>query len=452
MKKRLGALLGGDGLRARALRGVSMSMTNMMGQNVLRLVSNLILTRLLVPEAFGLMAIVGVFTTGMQMFTDLGIKASIIQSKRGDEPAFLNTAWTMQIIRGIILALGCVILAYPAALMYDEPMLLGLMAATGLNPLVSGFVTTKVGTERRKLHLSRVVSIQLLSQAISIVLMAVLAYYYRSVWVLVIGTVFGSALRVLLYRIYMPGMNNRLAWEPAAAREIFGFGKFIFLSTLCSFMITQGDKLILGIYVSTGLLGIYNIAYVMGILPVILIRGVMRGVVFPLYRLRPPAESPANQRNLFKARRLLVAGALAGTFVLACIAVPLVDLMYDDRYMLAGPIIMMICLASVPLIVFEGYGNALMAHGDTKRMFYVSVVTAAVQTVMLFVAISNFGILGAIIVPGAAALLTYPLLRRYVERYKALDSKGDMMFLASGFAAIGVVCWLNRAQILQLVS
>ena len=78
MKKRIAALFSGEGVRARALRGASMTMIGFGGSNFLRLVSNLILTRLLFPEAFGLMALVQVFMSGMQMFSDIGIKTAIM--------------------------------------------------------------------------------------------------------------------------------------------------------------------------------------------------------------------------------------------------------------------------------------------------------------------------------------------------------------------------------------
>ena len=70
------------------------------------LASNLILTRLLFPEAFGLMALGSVVLVGLQMFSDAGIGPSIAQSPRGDDPEFLDTAWTAQVLRGVILWLG----------------------------------------------------------------------------------------------------------------------------------------------------------------------------------------------------------------------------------------------------------------------------------------------------------------------------------------------------------
>ena len=69
----------------------------------LRLGTNLLMTRLLVPEMFGTMAIATIVMTGLAMFSDLGLRQSIVQSKRGNDPAFLNTAWSIQIIRGGLL-------------------------------------------------------------------------------------------------------------------------------------------------------------------------------------------------------------------------------------------------------------------------------------------------------------------------------------------------------------
>src|ERR1700691_1997111 len=70
---------------------------------VIRLGSNLVMTRLLVPSMFGVVAIAQLVIVGLSLFSDVGIKPSVIQSKRGSEPDFLNTVWTTQILRGFIL-------------------------------------------------------------------------------------------------------------------------------------------------------------------------------------------------------------------------------------------------------------------------------------------------------------------------------------------------------------
>src|SRR6056297_1059184 len=153
--KRLKESFYGQALGARAIRGSMLTFIKFGGANALRLGSNLILTRLLFPEAFGLMALTQVFLTGLQMFSQFGINASVIRSERGDDPAFLHTAWTVQIVRGIGLWLICFAVAYPAAAFYGEPQLEQLLPAVGLTAAINGLASINMVTVNRKLLLGR---------------------------------------------------------------------------------------------------------------------------------------------------------------------------------------------------------------------------------------------------------------------------------------------------------
>ena len=130
----------GEGLLARAIRSSAWTIFGYGTSQAVRLGANLILTRLLFPEAFGLMALIGVIITGLALFSDFGIGPSIMQNKRGDEPAFLNTAWTIQILRGAVLYLGCCALAWPAAVFYGEPTLAHFLSIASLSLLIGGFL------------------------------------------------------------------------------------------------------------------------------------------------------------------------------------------------------------------------------------------------------------------------------------------------------------------------
>jgi O-antigen/teichoic acid export membrane protein len=105
----------------------------------LRLGSNLILTRLLFPEAFGLMVVVGIVLFGLTMLSDVGILQAVIQNPRGDDEDFLNTAWTLQIMRGGLLCVLTWCIAYPASLFFDKPELFGLLLAAGGQLVIAGF-------------------------------------------------------------------------------------------------------------------------------------------------------------------------------------------------------------------------------------------------------------------------------------------------------------------------
>ena len=422
------------------------------GGNFLRLVSNLILTRLLFPEAFGLMAIVQVFLGGLQMFSDIGIKTSIIQSARGDDPDFLNTAWTLQIVRGFLLWLAACAMAWPAARIYDEPMLLQLLPVGGLTTIVAGFTTTKIAAANRHLRLGRQVGIDLGTQAVGIVIMVILAWIMRSVWALVIGSLITAALRNILLHRLLPGVSNRFRWDPVSAREMIRFGKYIFLATAAGFLINQGDRAILGAFIPLAELGVYSVGMFLGTLPFLLGRAVNNNVVQALYRMKPPAENAANRAQIHRARRLLVVGTLAISAVLSYGGIWLTNLLYDPRYHLAGPMIVLFGLSMVPQLVFNGYGGALLSNGDSRRHFQLLAATALVQTALMFLMIPWIGVVGAILAPGLASLATYPMKNAYTARYKANDIRGDITFLALGFVVNGLAVWLHWPDVVQLLS
>lgn len=452
MRKKLVSLFAGEGVRARAMRSSGMSIVGFGGQNFLRLLSSLVLTRLLFPEAFGLMALVQVFLTGMQMFSDVGLRTSILQNKRGDDPDFLNTVWTLQILRGVALWVGACALAWPAARLYGEPMLLLLLPVVGLTTIISGFTTTNVATANRHLRIGRQTFINLGCQVFNIVLTVILAYYLRSVWALVIGSLITAILSVVLMHRLIPGIRNRLHWDRDAVRDLIGFGKYIFLSTLAGFFINQGDRAILGAYVSVGMLGIYSIGFFLGNMPLLLGRTFNGKIVLPLYRMKPPADSAQNRANIHRSRRLIVGGTLLLTMILAHSGIWLTDVLYDPRYALSGPIVVLFSLSLVPQVTFNGYGSVLLANGDSRRHFILLSSTAVVQTALLFAGVIWFGIFGAILAQGLAALVIYPLRTRFITRYAADDPKADAVFLASGFAVNGAACWLHWEEVSKLLA
>lgn len=139
-----------------------------MTSQCIRLGSNLIMTRFLMPEMFGIIALAYVIIVGLNMFSDLGLKQNIIQSNRGDEPLFLNTVWSVQIIRGVILALVCLLAAYTLIIVnklsllstdtvYSSSLLPQVLFFLALTPIIQGFESTKLACANWSLLLKRIV-------------------------------------------------------------------------------------------------------------------------------------------------------------------------------------------------------------------------------------------------------------------------------------------------------
>ncbi|MEY1556924.1 oligosaccharide flippase family protein [Yoonia sp. R2331] len=441
-----------ESLKTRALRSSGSLLFGFGGQNMLRLASNLILTRLLFPEAFGLMALVQVFIVGLTTFSDIGITTSVITSSRGDERNYLNTAWTLQIIRGFGLWLLACAISYPLAHFYEEPDLVPLLQVVGFSMVIRGFFSTKGMTAGRHLAYGRVTIIEIASQAVGTVCMIVLAYIYQSIWALAIGTLLGGLSHTIMSHVFLPGQRNRLHWNTDDFWEIFHFGKYLFLNTIAGFFVKQGDRAVLGAYISLGLLGIYNIGMFLGSAPLLLGQRLFSSLLVPLYRMRPPAESEQNRRNMRRARRMLIGCLLAMIAPLMFGGLWLVEALYDPRYVQAGAIVVLYAISTGPMIISEDYGNVLLANRDSKNLLLVTLLSAVIQMGTLIVGINMLGIVGAVLAPGVTAIVTYPLRAYFANRFNAWDPIADFVFFVVFVGLSATALAFNQDMFIGILS
>ncbi len=437
-------------LFSRVLRGSALTAGSYAITQFLRLASNLVLTRLLFPEAFGLMALVSVFLVGLSMFSDVGIGPAISQSRRGDDPEFLDTAWTIQVWRGGLLWLGTCLFAWPVAQLYQAPQLLTLLPAAGLSLLIGGFNPTRIDSANRHLMLGRLTLLDLIAQIIGIAAMVALAYLMRSVWALVIGAIIGSVAKLVLTHWGLHGPRNRFRWEPAAGRELIHFGKWIFLSTACGFLLSQGDKAILGAYLQLDQLGIYNIGYFLASFPVLLGGAVTGRILIPIYRDHPPAENAANAARLRRLRVVLTGGMLALLGLMGFVGAPLVDLLYDARYAQAGAIVVAIACVQMPLVIGMTYDQSALAAGDSRNYFWVMAARAGLQSLCFWLGAAQFGLKGALVGQFLAIAAVHPLIVWLARRHRAWDAAHDLLFGALAAALIAAVLHWNGAILMQL--
>lgn len=437
---------------ARVARGSALTAGSFVITQGLRLASNLILTRLLFPEAFGLMALVSVALVGLQMFSDTGIGPAIARSERGDDPAFLDTAWSINILRGGLLWLLACALAWPLALLWQAPDLLTLLPVAGLTLLISGFNPTRIDTANRHLLLGRLTALDLLAQVIGIVAMVVLALVWPSVWALVWGAILGSFAKLALTWAGLPGQRNRWHWDRAAVAELIHFGKWIFLSTVCGFLLAQGDKAVLGSVLSKEALGIYNIGFFLASFPALLAGAVVGRVMIPLYRDHPPGASAENAARMRRMRLGLTVTVLLLLAAMALAGQPLVRLLYDDRYLAAGAVVTLVALVQMPAVVGMTYDQAALTAGDGQGYFTVLALRAAAQVLALILGAHLAGLAGALIGQALAAVAVHPLIARLAARHRAWDALHDAAGFALLTALVALVWGCGAVQLAALAE
>ncbi|MDU8926222.1 oligosaccharide flippase family protein [Alisedimentitalea sp. MJ-SS2] len=440
----------GESLVARAIRSAGLTVFGFGTSQVLRLASNLILTRILFPEAFGMMALITVFLMGLNMFSDVGVTPAIMQSKRGDEEDFLNTAWTIQVIRGFSLFVVACSIAWPVSVFYGVPDLALMLPVSALTLILTGFNPTRLDSAQRHLKVGRLTILDIVNQVFGIVAAVVLALMWQSVWALVISGVIGAAVQLIVYNVFLPGKTNRFRWEKPAAQELINFGKWIFLSTVAGFLLSQADKLIIGKYLPLDQFGVYNIGFFLASFPLLMGGVLVRRVLIPIYREWPPNEAPENFAKLRKMRFAVSGALLVLLAILALGGVWIVELLYDPRYVMAGAVTVVIACMQIPQIIALTYDQAALAAGDSKRFFVLAASKAAMMVICLIVGLEMAGLIGALVGQGVAMLLVYPVVIWLSRSTGAWDGLHDLSLALLGLGLIALALFVNAEAISEL--
>ena len=440
----------GENLRARIWRSSFLTIGGFGFSQIIRLGSNLLLTRLLYPEAFGMMALITVFLMALAMFSDVGTTPAILQSKRGDDPDFLNTAWTIQVIRGFCLWIVACILAWPFSVIYHEPQLLQFLPVAALSLVVAGFDPTKMDTANRHLMLGRVTVLDMITQLSGVAFAVIMSWLTGSLWALVLSGLVGSIVQLIINTKFLPGPNNRFHWEKEAASELINFGKWIFLSTIAGFLFQQGDKLLIGKYLVLYNFGIYNIGFFLASFPLMLGAMVTSKILIPIYRSTPPGESQANFLKLRKMRTLVTGALLVMIGTFGALGTWMVGVMYDPRYAAAGPMVVLIAVMQIPHIIVLTYDQAALAVGDSKRFFVLATARAVITVLCIWIGLETAGLLGGILARGVSVIFIYPIVVWLARKSGAWDKTHDVTFFALGAAiALGVI-WMHWDDVMAL--
>lgn len=413
----------------------------------LRVVNSLILTRLLMPESFGLMTLVSTLVVGISLFADIGMGPNVIQSPRGDDPIFLNTVWTLEVFRGLGIFVVCLLLAWPMSLIYREPRLISLIPALALSLVVSGLKSTNLLSMARHMGVRRLFVLDFTTQIVGLLVTVGCGLVFRSVWALVIGSILSGVYRLMLShsRLVIPGIRNSFCWDREALQSLVHFGRWILLSTAFSFFAAQADRLILGKLISFGLLGVYGIAYSVSDIPRAVISAFSNRVGFPF--IAKMAHLPiAEFRKVFLQYRspVLVAGAVLLSLMVH-VGGFLVTKMYDSRYHAASWMVTVLALGLWHTMMYATTMPALLSLGKSRYQaigngaYFLTVFTA------IPLAFHFFGMLGAVVAVAASDLPFYFVLVAAASREGISTWKQDLQATGIFLFLLGLGLVLRRS-------
>ena len=251
--------------------------------SMLRLV---ILARVLGPSNIGILGIGLLVTSTLETFTQTGFGPALIHKKKDVLP-FLDTVWTLNIIRGLLIFVIVQIIAPLSTLMPqiptgEEQTVVNVVRAMGLCVLIGGFRNSGTILFQKELAFEKLFLLDSLTNIINIVVSILIAITYKTVWALVIGRVLSSIFNTF-YTFYLHSYKPALKIDISKARELWSFGKWINGSTILGFLMTHGDDWFIAFYLGPVALGFYQMAYKISNIPATEITHLINKITFPAY-------------------------------------------------------------------------------------------------------------------------------------------------------------------------
>ena len=418
-------------LRTRILSGGGAVMGGFGAAQVLRLISNLILTRLLMPEAFGLMAVAISVNIWAVMLTDIGIGSSVIRSPNSEKPEFLRTAWTVKILRNFLIWVIIVLAAVAISLLegggfvnaesiFTNPILPWLMAAIGLQIPIDGLASINQALAERRLAMNRVVFLEITRQIVSMIVTIGFALNGFGVWSLVLGAIAGAIYNVGLSHFIFPG--PRMAWHFTREHfdEIFHFGKWLIIASFFGFILNRGDQLLFGWMMKSESFSLYAVASIWMMAAITIVQTLISRIYFAAFS-EVIRDQPESLAGLYKQTRLLIdAGVTAMAFGAFFLAEPVFALIYPDNYSGVGYYVKLLA----PALLFLPYrliNVATLASGDSRGFTAVTVIGGIAMLVLTPLASIYISEKAAILVFASIAVTSLPTIWRLGRKLMKLD-------------------------------
>jgi O-antigen/teichoic acid export membrane protein len=424
-------------------KGATWTIMSFGGSQLIRFVTNVALTRLLAPELFGIMVIVNTLKTGVELITDVGIGQSIIYNKNADDPDFYNTAWTLQLIRGLLLWLLACAAAAPVAHFYHAPILLLIIPVSSFVLVLTGFSSINTFLIQKRMQIAKLTAYQIISGTIWAVGQLALAYYIPTIWALVFGLIFGSAVSMIGSYFLLPEVRHRFNISKSYTWDILHFGKWIFLASTVYFLSISFDRLYLAGVIPLALLGVYGIARSISELLSMLALQIGNIVIFPFIASHSQLPRADLREQVVSARlKFLLIAAFGFSFCAAGVDLA-IKLVFDQRYHAAGWMAPVLIIGAWISILCSLGESALLGLGKPRYGAMGNSMKFGWLLIGLPFGFGHFGPVGAIVVIAASDVFRYisVIIGQIRERFAFYRQDFFITLLTLGL--FGVLEWLR---------
>lgn len=393
------------------LQGLTWNVGAFGAGQAIRLATNVVLARLLVPELFGVMQIVLSLQTGAALLSDIGLNQNIVYSKHAEDPEFYNTAWTLQVVRGVLLWLVFSIATLPVAHFYRSPVLVRILPVMALTFIIYGLTSNSRALLQKRMQYNLLTAFETGTAIVGSVALVIIAYLDPTIWALVFGNLAGALATMIGSYLILPNFRHRFFISKQHAKEIVSFGKWIFVASIVYYLSTNFDRLYLAKIVPLSLFGVYGIARSFADLLNVLVQRLGNNVVFPFLASHSHIARPELRAQLAPIRMRFMALAGLGLSLFATMADLLIKALYDQRYQAAAWMLPVLIVGAWFAILASISESTLLGIGRPNYSVVGNGLKFCFLAIGLYLSATRYGVLGGVLVVALSDLFRYlPLL------------------------------------------
>lgn len=445
-------LPGGDLTSRTVVSGLWVGFTNG-GNRILQMIMLVVLARLLSPADFGLFGIALLALSALRRFSQLGLDKALIQQPEDDVDSYLDTAFTLQVVRGLAIVSVAYLAAPFVAEFFGEPRATSLLRVVALATLFK--VAYNPGTIyfEKDLNFHKQFLFSVSGTVTRVAVSIAYALISPTVWALVAGLIAGNCAQMFA-SYYIHDYRPWFGFDRELAGELIGYGKWILGSTIVSFFYGEGDDAFVGWYLSTGALGIYQLAYRLSNAPATEIAHTISRVVMPAYS-KIQNDDAALRTGFHRALRLSALGSLPIGVGIIVVAPAFVPTFLGDGW--AAMIRPMQLLAAFGLMrsIRSPTSPLFKALGRPDYVAKIHTVRLALLAVLIYPLTAAYGLEGTSLAVLATSAVGVPLgavlaVRMINDRLRSYAT--IVAFPAIGSLVMGVCALAVRRSVTEMAG
>lgn len=363
----------------------------------LRLLSTVILTRLLDPSAFALVGLTASILFLFEMLSDTGTRSFVLRHEHGHKPLITNCLWTFGLIRSLILFVLALLLANPVANLMEMPDLAIALYVAAPIFLLHGARSLAPFVDDRNNKPIKPILVETVAHVVGVIITVLTTIIFESQWCIVIGLLYAPVIHLVLTFTQFEQQLPKLTFDKPTYLEIINWAKFIIPSSMITIFLFESDKFIFGKLVSAEMLGFYFLASNLAAIPNSLIMTYARRVVGPAVSAAIHGGQEDISTRYYQTKNAIMLLIAAGVGGLAGVAELMVDIIYDDRYAQVAYFLGFLLIRSLLCIYTYPLEVLLVVRGKIRTTLIANLLRLVWIAVVIFPAYTMFDTVGLIL-------------------------------------------------------